>query len=93
MFCMLTAPGVMSWVMWYKHDKLKKPSLTKKIGVLYTGRKVDRRGHEEQWTPVMLFYRRTIFAYCTVHLFDKPNLQIIVNYALTMASILYLAHD
>ena len=43
--------------------------------------------------PISFFYRRTIFMFATVVLFDKPAIQMIVHISLTVITIIYISFD
>ena len=43
--------------------------------------------------PISFFYRRTIFMFATVILFDKPAIQMLIHILLTLATIIYISFD
>ena len=74
-----------------------------KIGTMYKSRRIPtiRVKGERKWDknsritlhPINFFYRRTIFMFATVILFDKPAIQMIIHLLLTMATIIYISFD
>ena len=84
--------------------KLHKKSKKKKFGTLYNGLKIkmnpdDKTGKTSiiskvvLYNPLFFVYRRFLFAFYTVFLFEWPNLQFITHYIVSLAYIIYLMQD
>ena len=86
-------PITLTVVLHNKHEQLKEAETKERIGTIYIGKNVNRIDHEEQWTPLHFFFRRTLFICVTVFFFSEPSIQIITVLALSAVTIIYMAHD
>ena len=78
LFVLNSIPIVLSKLLYNNTDMFEDEMFTKKYGTLYQGRNVSQdRDHNIFLSPLVFFYRRTLFVAITVFLFDYPSMQMI----------------
>ena len=81
-------------IMYKNRTKLDTEEKIRTIGSLYDTRNVRSDQDHRVWTyPIVFFYRRSLFAYITIYLFDRPDMQIILHQFLSMLVIAYISFD
>ena len=78
-----------------KRDKeLEIEENIRKYGSLYDNKNVKKERDHRVWaTPLAFFFRRTIFAFITVFLFEMPDMQMLIHQICSLLNIVYLSWD
>ena len=73
-------PLVLSAILYKRNDELQDKERISMMGTLYEGKNVESQRKHRVWSyPLVFFYRRLIFAVCTVTLFDYPSIQMMMH--------------
>ena len=85
-------PLAFFFILCKNHSMLDLDSSRERFGKLYFGKNVQKE-RLVLWMPLTFFYRRSIFILTSIYFIKHTNLQMVIIYALSLLTLIYLAHD
>lgn len=90
LFLVAVMPLIFFRAVHKNRGNLEDPKVKGSFGSVYRGKNVKDLNHKAYLYPMLLFWRRILFATATVYFFAYPLMQMYVHYFLTFSTVILL---